>query len=187
MAQTVSHGLSARRRGFVPGSVHMGFVMDKVALGQFLLWVVRLPRPYHSTVAFHAHISPGRWTIGPMGAAVQRQSFTPRRKKNKRRCLECSLHACGRIYILYQSWCADHSGRSVCGRLVAGVAGSNPAQGMNACLLCLYVALSCVGRGLCDGLITRREKSYRVSNCMCDNRNPERGPMFQLGTYRKIN
>jgi hypothetical protein len=29
--------------------------------------------------------------------------------------------------------------------------------------LCLYVVLSCVGRGLCDGLITRPEESYRVS------------------------
>jgi hypothetical protein len=26
-----------------------------------------------------------------------------------------------------------------------------------------------------------------VPNCMCDHRKPERGPMFQLGTYRKIN
>jgi hypothetical protein len=26
--------------------------------------------------------------------------------------------------------------------------------------------LSCVGRGLCDGLITRAEESYRASNCM---------------------
>jgi hypothetical protein len=30
---------------------------------------------------------------------------------------------------------------------------------MDVCLLCLYeyVVLSCVGRGLCDGLITRPE------------------------------
>jgi hypothetical protein len=41
----------------------------------------------------------------------------------------------------------------------AGIAGSNPAEGMDVCLLCLYVVLSCVGRGLCDGLITRLEKS----------------------------
>jgi hypothetical protein len=51
----------------------------------------------------------------------------------------------------------------VCGRLVAGVMGSNPAWGMDICLLCLYVVLSCVGRGFCDGLITRPEGSYRVS------------------------
>jgi hypothetical protein len=57
--------------------------------------------------------------------------------------------------------CADPSGRAV-----AGVAGSNPARGMDICLLCLYVVLSCVGRGLCDGLITRLEESYRVSVCV---------------------
>jgi hypothetical protein len=46
--------------------------------------------------------------------------------------------------------------------------------------------LSCVGRGLCDGLITRPEESYHVS-CVCDHRNPERGPMFDVGNYRKMN
>jgi hypothetical protein len=58
---------------------------------------------------------------------------------------------------------------------------------MDVRLLCLYVVLSCVVRGLCDGLITRPEESYRVSNCMCDHRNPERGPMFQVGNDRKMN
>jgi hypothetical protein len=58
---------------------------------------------------------------------------------------------------------------------------------MDVCLLCLYVVLPYVGRGLCDGLITRPEESYCGSNCLCDHRNPERGPMFQLGTYRKMN
>jgi hypothetical protein len=29
--------------------------------------------------------------------------------------------------------------------------------------LCLYDALSCAGGGLCDGLVTRPEESYRVS------------------------
>jgi hypothetical protein len=35
-------------------------------------------------------------------------------------------------------------------------------------LLCLYeyVVLSCVGRGHCDGMITRPEDSYRVYNCV---------------------
>jgi hypothetical protein len=49
----------------------------------------------------------------------------------------------------------------------------------------LSVVLSCVGRGLCDGLITRPEESYRVS--VCDHRNPERVPMFQVGNGRKMN
>jgi hypothetical protein len=61
---------------------------------------------------------------------------------------------------------ADPSGRAVCDRLVDGVAGFNPARGMDICLLCLYVALSCVGRGLCDGLITHPEESYSVSVCV---------------------
>jgi hypothetical protein len=58
---------------------------------------------------------------------------------------------------------------------------------MDVCILCLYVVLSCVGRGLCDGLITRPGSSYRVSKYVSDQRNPERGLMFQLGTYRKMN
>jgi hypothetical protein len=53
-----------------------------------------------------------------------------------------------------------------CGRLVTGVTGSNPARGMAVCLLCLYVVLSCVGRGLCDGMVTRPEESYRVYVCV---------------------
>jgi hypothetical protein len=58
---------------------------------------------------------------------------------------------------------AARSKALVCSRLVVGIEGSNPGEGMDVCLLCLYVVLSCVGRGLCDGLITRPEKSYRVS------------------------
>jgi hypothetical protein len=45
---------------------------------------------------------------------------------------------------------------------VAGVVSSNPVEGMDVCLLCFYVVLSCVARGLCDGLITRQEESYRM-------------------------
>jgi hypothetical protein len=47
----------------------------------------------------------------------------------------------------------------VCGCFVAGIAGSNPALGMDVCLWFLYIVLSCVGRGLCDVLITRPEES----------------------------
>jgi hypothetical protein len=53
------------------------------------------------------------------------------------------------------------------------------------CLLCLYVVLSCVGRGLCDGLITRPEESYRVSVCVW-SRNPERkakGPSWTISEW----
>jgi hypothetical protein len=45
-----------------------------------------------------------------------------------------------------------------CGRSVAGMAGSKPAGSMVVCCECCV--LSC--RGLCFGLITRQEQSYRV-------------------------
>jgi hypothetical protein len=43
------------------------------------------------------------------------------------------------------------------------IAVSNPARGMDVCLLCFCVVLSYVGRGLCDELITRPKGSYQVS------------------------
>jgi hypothetical protein len=73
----------------------------------------------------------------------------------------------------------------VCGRLVAGVAGSNPSRGMDVCVLCLYVVLSCVGRGLCDGLITRPEESYRVYVCVW-SRNPEKGGQRSILDYKRL-
>jgi hypothetical protein len=60
--------------------------------------------------------------------------------------------------------------------LVVRIAVSNPTRAMDVCLLCLYVVLSCVGTGLCDGLITRPEESCRVSNCVqLRNLNTEKG------------
>ena len=46
----------------------------------------------------------------------------------------------------------------VYGRSLGGIVGSNPAEGMDVCVE--YCVMS--GRGLCDGLITRPEKSYRL-------------------------
>jgi hypothetical protein len=49
----------------------------------------------------------------------------------------------------------------VCARSLVGIAGSNPAGGMDVCLMCVvYCVLS--GRGLYDGPITRPEKVYRL-------------------------
>jgi hypothetical protein len=42
----------------VPGSVHVGSVVDSAALGQVSLRVIRLSRQYHSTAVLHTHASP---------------------------------------------------------------------------------------------------------------------------------
>jgi hypothetical protein len=39
---------------------------------------------------------------------------------------------------------------------------------MDVFLSCLYVVLSCVVRGICDGLITRPEESYQASKYVCE-------------------
>jgi hypothetical protein len=49
-------GLSTRRPGFAPKSVHVGFVMDKVELVQYVLRVVRFSCQYHFTVTLHLYI-----------------------------------------------------------------------------------------------------------------------------------
>ena len=46
----------------------------------------------------------------------------------------------------------------VCGRSPAGIVGSNPTGDMDVCCECCVL----LGRGLCDGLITRPEESYRL-------------------------
>ena len=46
----------------------------------------------------------------------------------------------------------------VYGRCPAGTVGSYPTGGMDVYVECCVLS----GRGLCDGLITRPEKSYRL-------------------------
>ena len=53
---------------------------------------------------------------------------------------------------------AARSNMWVCGRSLAGIAGSNPTGGIDVCCECCVLS----GRGLCDGLITRPEESYRL-------------------------
>ena len=52
------------------------------------------------------------------------------------------------------------SRRYVCDRSPAEIVGSNPAGGMDVCLLWLLCVVRY--RSLCDGLITRPEESYRL-------------------------
>ena len=53
---------------------------------------------------------------------------------------------------------AARSKALVCSRSPAEIVGSNLTGGMDVCLLCYVLS----GRGLCDELITRPEKSYRL-------------------------
>ena len=53
---------------------------------------------------------------------------------------------------------AEWSKARVYGRSLAGIAGSNPAGGVDGCSLWVFCVLS--GRGLCDGLITRPEEEF---------------------------
>ena len=46
----------------------------------------------------------------------------------------------------------------VCCRALGAIVGSNPAGGMDVFRECCVLS----GTGLCDGLITRPEESYRV-------------------------
>jgi hypothetical protein len=63
----------------VPRSVDVGFVVDKVALGQISLRIFRFPL----SISFHrcsifTHISSGGWTMGLLAASVpQRHTLTP--------------------------------------------------------------------------------------------------------------
>jgi hypothetical protein len=52
--------------------------------------------------------------------------------------------------------------------LVAGIAVSIPAGEMDVYILCLYVVLFCIGRGLCEELIPLPNESYRVPNKYSD-------------------
>jgi hypothetical protein len=74
--------LSPRWPGFAPGLIHVGFVVDKVALGQDFLLILRFPVP----VTFHRR-SPTRfiwgWTVCPLVAVVQRRSLTPSKSINQ--------------------------------------------------------------------------------------------------------
>ena len=68
-----------------------------------------------------------------------------------------------KLYVLSESIgrvmsAAARSKAWVYGRSLAGIMDSNPAGGMDVCFECCMLS----GRGLCDGLITRPEESYRL-------------------------
>jgi hypothetical protein len=64
-------GFPQWRPGFEPRSGHVGFMIDKIALGQVFSEVLRLPLPFsfHRLLQFH-HLSSGAGTIGQLVADV---------------------------------------------------------------------------------------------------------------------
>jgi hypothetical protein len=68
-------GLSPRR--FSPGSIRVGFVVDKVALGQVFLRVLRFSPVNIIPPGLHTLVSSEGRTLGPLVTAVQRHSLTP--------------------------------------------------------------------------------------------------------------
>jgi hypothetical protein len=56
--QRLVAGLSPRRPGFAPGSIHVGFVVDKVALGQVFLRILRFSPSNIIPPLLHIHLSP---------------------------------------------------------------------------------------------------------------------------------
>jgi hypothetical protein len=75
-------GLSPWRPEFTPRSIHVGFVVDKVALGQVFLRVLQFSHQYHSTVTLQLPRY-GGWTICLLVAAIQRCSLTPSKSINQ--------------------------------------------------------------------------------------------------------
>jgi hypothetical protein len=69
-------GISQRSTRFASGSVYVGFVVDKVALGQVSSEFFGFPCQYHSNVALYTYIVRGM-NITPMVPAVQGQSLAP--------------------------------------------------------------------------------------------------------------
>jgi hypothetical protein len=77
-------GIPPRRPGFASGSVHVEFVVDKVALGQVFNRVLRFsPLSIIIHPGRRTRISSGGRTLGPLVAAVRRQSLTPSTREGK--------------------------------------------------------------------------------------------------------
>jgi hypothetical protein len=74
-----------RRPGFDPGSGQVGFVVDKVALGQVFSEYFGFPSQssFHQLLHNHPHLSPGAGTIGQKWPQYKGLSPTPLGKKEQ--------------------------------------------------------------------------------------------------------
>jgi len=74
---------------------------------------------------------------------------------------------------------AVRSKSQVCSRSITEIARSNLAEDMD--VRYLFLSVCCVCSGLCDGLITRSEKSYRGCVCLYVS-DPENSTMRRPGS-----
>jgi hypothetical protein len=70
IAHVVFAGFPLRRPGFDPRSSHVGFVVEKVALGQVSSEYFGFPYPFSFHQMLHTHLSSGAVTIGKLMADV---------------------------------------------------------------------------------------------------------------------
>jgi hypothetical protein len=79
-------GFPPRRPGFDPRSGHVGFVVDKAALGQVFSEYYGFPCQFSFHQLFHTHLSPGAGTLGQMAADVPSGlSLTPPQETKKKK------------------------------------------------------------------------------------------------------
>jgi hypothetical protein len=78
----VKESLSSTNKNTLQGQIHHSLHPFLLLATRWLLVGLlessgdRIRSQYHSTVALHSHISPGRWTVGLLVATVQRRSIT---------------------------------------------------------------------------------------------------------------
>jgi hypothetical protein len=79
-------GFPPRRPGFDPRSDHVGFVVDKVALGQVFSEYFGFPcqSSFHRLLHNHHHLSTGAGTIGQQWPTYQVDSVSPHPNKLKK-------------------------------------------------------------------------------------------------------
>jgi hypothetical protein len=70
-------GLSPQRPGFAPGSIHVGFVVDKVALGRFLSEYFGFPCRYIIPPLLHIHLSPPHEVCDCFDQAAHYHNLSP--------------------------------------------------------------------------------------------------------------
>jgi hypothetical protein len=79
IAQVVSRWLPPQRPGFEPGSGHVGFGVDKVALGQVFSEYFGFPCQslFHQFLHNHHHLSSGAGTVGQKWPQYEVDSVSP--------------------------------------------------------------------------------------------------------------